>query len=194
MFQRETKWAAKYTAPLNVRRMSKKITIWVVLLLVVAFGIIVLYSVMSVFIPRKGTVTRVSDLEKVYSKAGPQVAATFTNSLIQKIPFDGPIDWKLILFKEPMMFLAGRVDTNALHQFIGDHASTRFLWSGAGNEIEEGWPSAKDYPTTTWTNISFDAAWVVEGYEADIQGTINFRTRMVTIRSSGSDEPVSPNK
>jgi hypothetical protein len=174
--------------------MSEKITIRIVLFLAAAFGIFILYSVVSVFIPRHGTVASVSDLEKVYSKAGPQVTATFTNSLIQKFPFDGPIDWKLIRFKEPMVFLTGRVDTNALRQFIGDHATTKFLWSGANNENEEGWPSSKDYPTTTWTNIWFDAVWIVGGYEADIKGTIDFRTRMATIQSSGSDEPVNSNK
>jgi len=174
--------------------MSRKIIIRVVSLLVAAFGIFVIYFVVSVFIPRHGAVINISDLQKVYNKAGPQVAATFTNSLIQKFPFDGPIDWKLILFKEPMVFLSGRVDTNALHQFISDHPTTRFLWSGAGSKIEEGWPSDKDYPTTTWTNIFFDASWAVEGYKADIQGTIDVRSRMVMIRSSGSDEPVSSNR
>ncbi len=171
--------------------MTKKITIRVVLFLIVAFGIFVLYSSVLVFIPRHGTVANVSDLQKVYSKAGPQVAATFTNTLIQKFPFDGLIDWRLISFKEPMVFLTGRVDTNALHQFISNQAATRFMWSGTSHEVTEGWPNARDYATTTWTNIFFDAAWVVEGYEADIQGSIDFRMRMVTIRSSGSDEPVS---
>lgn len=56
--------------------MSKKITIRVVFLLIAAFGIFILYSVVSVFIPRQGTVTSVSELQKVYSKAGPQIAAT----------------------------------------------------------------------------------------------------------------------
>jgi hypothetical protein len=164
------------------------------LLLVVALGIFVLYSVLSIFIDRHGTAARVSDLQKVYSKAGPQIAATFTNSLIQQFPFDGPIDWTLIFFKDPMVFLYGKVDTNALHKFISSHPDTRFLWSGAGNEIEEGWPSGKDYPTTTWTNIIFQTEWVVDGYEASIQGTVDFRSRIVTIRSSGSDEPVSTTK
>ena len=180
--------------PLSVRRMSKKITIRVVLLLVTAFGVFVVYSVASVFIDRHGTVASVSDLQKVYGKAGPQIAATFTNSLIQHFPFDGPIDWKLILFKDPMVFLYGKVDTNALHQFISSHPDTRFLWSGAGNELEEGWPSGKEYATTTWTNIDFRSDEVVDGYGASIQGTIDFRSRTVRILSLGSDEPVSSNK
>jgi hypothetical protein len=65
---------------------------------------------------------------------------------------------------------------------------------GAGNEIEEGWPSGKEYATTTWTNIIFKSDVVVQGYEASIQGTVNFRSNMVTIQSIGSDEPVSANK
>jgi hypothetical protein len=156
------------------------------------FGIFVVYLFIAEVITLHGTVTSVSDLQKVYGKGGRVVAATFTNSLIQKFPFDGPIDWKLIQFKEPIVFLTGRVDTNALRQFISDHATTRFLWSGAGNELEEGWPNAGVWPATTWTNIYFDSAWLVEGgYEADIQGQIDFQKRMVTIRSSGSDGPVT---
>jgi hypothetical protein len=175
--------------------MSKKITIRVVLLLIVAFGLFVVYSVVSVFIPRHGTAASVSDLQKFYSKAGSEVAATFTNSLIQKFPFDGPVDWKLILFKEPVMFLTGRVDTNALHQFISDHATTTFLWKGAGNEAERGWPNAEDYPTTIWTNIWVNATWIIEGgYEVAIRGNINLQTRMATISSSGSDGPVRSQK
>ena len=174
--------------------MSKKITIRVVLFLVMAFGIFVVYSIVSAVMTRQGTMANVSELQKVYSQAGPLVAATFTNSLIQKFPFDGPIGWKLIKFPDPMVFLTGRVDTNGLRQFISDHATTRFWWVGAGNETEEGWPSNKDYATTTWTNIWFEAMWVVGGYDANIRGNIDFRTRMVTIESTSSDEPVRSNK
>ena len=174
--------------------MSKKVSIRVLLLLVVAFGIFVVYSVVSVFIPRHGTVASVSDLQKVYNEAGTQIAATFTNSLVQRFPFDGPVDWKFIRFKEPWVILTGRVDTNALHQFISSHPDTRFIWSGAGSELEEGWPSAKDYPTATWTNIWFRRDGVVEGYESTIEGKIDLRSCIVTVQSYGSDQPVSANK
>jgi hypothetical protein len=173
--------------------MSKKITIRVVLFLAVAFGIFVVYSVVSVFIPRHGTVASVSDLKKVYDKVGGPIATAATNSLIQQFPFDGPIGWKIIFFKDTMVFLNGKVDTNRLHQFISSHPDTRFLWSGAGNESEEGWPSGKDYPTTTWTNIWFRSDWVVEGYEAMTEGRVDLRSCIVTFRSSGG-EPVSATK
>jgi len=60
--------------------------------------------------------------------------------------------------------------------------------------MEEGWPSGKSYPTTTWTNIWFRADAVVEGYEATVEGKIDFRSCTVKVQSYGSDEPVSPNK
>ncbi len=170
------------SSTLFVRRMSKKITIRVLLLLVAAFGAFIVYSVASVFIPRQGTAIRVSDLQAVYAKAGPRIASTFTNSLIQKFPFGGPIDWKLIFFKDTALFLSGKVDTNGLHQFISSNPDTRFLWSGAGSEIEEGWPSAKDYSTTTWTNLWFKTEWDVQGYPTSIEGRVDLRSDLVTFQ------------
>ena len=179
-----------------VRRRSRIMTIVlaVVIIVAVAFGLDVLYCAWMVFIPHRGTVTNVSALHKVYNKAGPQIAATFTNSLIQQFPFTGPIDWRLFFFKDPCVVLVGKVDTNALHQFISSHPDTRFLWSGAGNEIEEGWPSGKEYARTTWTNIWFHTEKVVEEQASVIEGTVDFSTCMATVRSYGSGEPVSTNK
>lgn len=164
--------------------------IWIAVLLLVGLGIMVC-SIISAIRPRQGTVSSVSDLQTVYSDAGPQIAATFTNSLIQKFPFAGPVVWTRYIFKEPTVVLTGGVDTNAMHQFISDHPDTRFLWWGTKNESEEGWPSTKDYPTTTWTNIWFRMDEVVEGYEATIEGKINFQSRIATVESYGSDEPVT---
>jgi hypothetical protein len=172
----------------------KKIIIRTVLFVVAAFGIVYLGFVVSLFIPRHGTARSISDLQKVYSKGGPQIAATFTNSLIQKFPFDGPIDWRLIFVKEPELFLTGKVDTNALHQFINDHTNITFLWAAAGNEFEEGWPDSREYPTTTWTNLYFKGDWTVEGFNAQIRGNVDLRSRVVMLRCSGGDEPVSINK
>jgi len=169
------------------------IVLAVVIVLAVALGLNVLYCVWLVFVPHRGTVTNISALQKIYNKVGGPIAATFTNSLIQQFPFDGPIEWKVIYFKDPMVFLNGKVDTNRMHQFVSSHPDTRFLWSGAGGEIEEGWPSGKDYPTTTWTNIWFKREWVVEGYGACIEGRVDFRSCIVSFRSSGG-EPVSATK
>jgi hypothetical protein len=173
--------------------MSKKLTIRVVLSLAAAFGIFIVYSVVSLFIPRYGTVASASDLKRVYAKVGGPIAASCTNSLIQQFPFDGPISWKIIFFKEPIVFLNGKTDTNRLHQFISSHPDTRFIWSGAGNEGEEGWPNGKDYPSTTWTNLWFKTVLVIEGYDAVIEGQIDLQSCLGTIRSWGG-EPVSASK
>lgn len=173
--------------------MSKKIAIRVVVSLAAAFGIFVVYSVVSLFIPRYGTAANVSDLKSVYAKVGGPIAASCTNSLIQQFPFDGPISWEIIFFKEPLILLNGKADTNRLHQFISSHPNTRFIWSGAGNEGEEGWPNGQDYPTTIWTNISFKTVLVIEGYDAVIEGQIDLRSRIGTVRSWGGD-PVGATK
>ncbi len=162
--------------------MSKKLTIRVLLLLLVSLGVFIACSVISVFIPRHGTAAHVSDLKAVYAKAGSPIADSFTNSLIQKFPFAGSIGWKLIFFKDTALFLSGKIDTNGLPQFISSHPDTKFLWSGAGSEIEEGWPSATDYPTTTWTNVWFETEWKFQGYPMSIQGQLDLRSNLVTIR------------
>jgi hypothetical protein len=158
---------------------------------VVAFGIYILYSQVMLFIPRRGTADSVSALKTVYNKAGAQIGATFTNSHIQSFPFDGRIDWTLMFFKDTVVVLVGKVDTNALRQFIASHPDTRFIWSGANHEIEEGWPSGREHPTATWTNIWFRTDGVVEGFESIIEGQIAFPSCIGTVRSFGSDQPIS---
>jgi len=163
--------------------MTKKIIIRIVSLLVAVFAGFVVYSVASVFIPRHGTVAHVADLQPVYAKAGPRIASTFTNSLIQKFPFDGPIDWRLIFFKDTALFLSGRLDTNRLHQFIGSNPDTTFVWTSAGNEIEEGWPDDKGWPATpTWTNVWFKTEWNVKGYPTSIEGRVDVRSGLYTFQ------------
>jgi hypothetical protein len=127
----------------------------------------------------------------VYNKAGTEVGSTFTNSLIQTFPFDGPINWQFSLFKDPFVILTGKIDTNKLHQFIVDNPSTRFFWEGVGNNSEnyseEGWPDAKTYPTTTWTNVIFRfpdlEATNVEEYSAVIDGRMNLLLNTAQIYS-----------
>jgi hypothetical protein len=130
-------------------------------------------------------------LQEVYQKGGAQVASTFTNSLIQKFPFEGPIDWRLQYWKAQCIILTGKVDTNALRQFISDHPTTEFLWSGTnatgGNNVEEGWPDAKDYPTTSWEDMLFKTQITVGGYSAVIEGWVDFPACTVTIQCWGSD-------
>jgi hypothetical protein len=173
-------WA--YEFPKRTGNMSKKIRNLAALLVVTAFGIFIIYPVVSLFIPRQGTVTSVSDLPRVFSKAGPQFAAAFTNSLIQKFPFDGPIDWKLSLFKDPMGSLSGRVDTNALHKFVTDNSGTKFRWLGTytNGEIEDAddWPTKDEYPSVCWKSITFDTPHTNE-FTTVIDGTLDIVSNRV---------------
>lgn len=175
--------------------MAKKTINRILLLLVLAFCVFVIYPVVSLFIPRQGTVNSVSDLQKIYRKADRITEASFTNAIVQKLPFDGPIHYRLILFKEPLLILKGTVNTNLLHAFISANTNTVFLWSGADNELETGWP---DYPAI-WTNIVFNSEIPVDivgvgTYIAGVRGEIDLLSGSIKISSGSSDGPVSPRK
>jgi len=159
-----------------------KITVRVILLLVAAFGIFCLYSVVSLFIPRHGEATRVSDLQRAFSKAGPEIEATFTNSLIQKFPFDGAIAWRLILFKEPFLSLSGRVDTNALRTFVRANSGTQFYWSGTDTNGQDWsadeWPTKDEYPSVHWKSMMFGTPHTNQ-FSAVIDGTFDIVSNRV---------------
>ncbi|HKW29422.1 MAG TPA: hypothetical protein VJT54_08810 [Verrucomicrobiae bacterium] len=170
----------------------KKIIIRVVLLLVVVCGIFVVCSVLSVLIPRHGTVASVSDLQRVFNKAGPEIAVTFTNTLIQKFPFVGKVNWELGFFKMSYVTLSGKVDTNAFHQFVSEHPSTLFVWSGIDKNGKnwgsaENWPSGKGETAITWHSVSFKADPVGGGNAAVIQGEVQFPSCMGTVMSWSPD-------
>lgn len=176
-------------------RMSKKNIKRIVLLLVVGFCVFVVYSVVSLFIPRQGTVNNVSDLKRIFRQADCVTEASFTNSIIQKLPFNGAIHYRLILFKEPLLVLRGGLNTNTLPAFIRANTNATFVWRGAGNEIEEGWPDAQAYPAAIWTNITFRSEIPVEvagvgTYAAGVQGEIDLRSGSIAISSGSSDGPV----
>jgi hypothetical protein len=162
--------------------MANKIIKWVLVLLVAAFGIFVVYPVVSLFIPRHGEAARVSDLQKVFRKVGPEFEATFTNSLIQKFPFDGAIAWRLILFKEPFLSLSGRVDTNALRAFVSANSSTQFYWSGtnaAGQDcFADEWPTKEEHPSVNWTRMRFGTPHTNQ-FGPVIDGTFDFVSNRV---------------
>jgi hypothetical protein len=173
--------------------MSRKILFtWnAAIILTVALGIVFLWHTIKLFVGEHGTVSSVSVLQKVYNKAGPEIAATFTNSLIQKFTFSGQVDWKLVFFKDPAVVLLGRVNTNALRQFISDNPSTQFIWDGIDkngeNCGEEGWPDAKEYSTTTWKGMFFRSPNIgaadVGKYSGFIDGTVEFPSCKVVIIS-----------
>jgi hypothetical protein len=160
------------------------------IILIVALGIVFLWYTIKPFLGEHGSAGDVAALEKVYRKAGPLIATTFTNSLIQKFPFDGPVNWKLIFFKDTHVILLGKVDTNRLHQFISDNPSTQFVWDGIDtngeNYGEVGWPEAKIFPTTTWTNLFFRSPNFGEPagkYSPILEGQVAFPSREVIIQS-----------
>lgn len=175
--------------------MSNKIINRVVLILFAMFVAVFVYFIVSMFIPRSGVVASTSDLKKVFNKVGGSIACISTNSLIQEFPFDGPIAWKIFFFKEPVIFVTGKIETNGLHQFIRARTDTTFIWTGSSNELEGGWPS--DNPcwpaTVVWTNMSFKKNLVIDGYEASVEGNVDYRLHIVTLRSAGG-WPVGPTK
>jgi hypothetical protein len=119
------------------------------------------------------------------------VATAFTNSLIRDFPFDGPVEWRLILFKEPMVFLNGRVNTNALRRFVADQEEGVFPWSGSRDDKQDGGRDAETWSEAIRTGMVFRSAWIVEGgYEASIQGEIDVRDWTVKFQCGGSDGPV----
>lgn len=172
--------------------MSKKLIIRVTLILVAICGIVAGFSILSVFLPRHGTVASVSDLQRVFNKAGPEIAVTFTNSLIQKFPFAGEIKWELGYFKVPHVTLSGKVDTNALRQFVVGHPSTLFAWSGADQKGQnwgtaESWPLGGENSRITWRSVSFKLDPAGGGSAAVIQGDVDFLSCMGKVTSSSPD-------
>jgi len=162
------------------------------IILIASLGIIFLLYIVKTLVGEHGTVSSVSVLQKEYNKAGPEIAATFTNSLIQKFPFDGPIDWKFSLFKDPFVVLSGKVDTNKLHQFIIDNPSTDFGWSGVDKNGQhrfagDSWPTAEENGTITWKSMFFRSPNAgtedVGKYSGFIDGTVEFPSCKVVIIS-----------
>ena len=162
-----------------------KATVRVILLLVVAFGVFWLYSVVSLFIPRHGEASRVSDLQRAFSKAGPEIEATFTNSLIQKFPFAGAIAWRLTFLKDPFLSLDGRVDTNVLRTFVTANSGTQFFWDGtdASNQswFADEWPTKEEYPSVKWMSMSFGTPHT-NRFGAVIDGTFDIVSNRVHFR------------
>ena len=166
-----------------------------VIILIAALAITFLwFDTIKPFLGEHGTTNNIFALQKIYKKAGSGISTTFTNSLIQKFPFDGPTDWRLIFFKDPRVILIGKVNTNSLHQFINDNPTTQFVWDGIGtngeNYGEEGWPDAKIYSTTTWTNLFFRSPNVNDVQQSSngqflpvIEGRIEFPSCKVVIMS-----------
>lgn len=161
------------------------------IILFAVLAIIALRFVCKPFLSEHGTVSNVSVLQKVFQRGGPEIAATFTNSLIQRFPFDGNVDWVLQHFKMPQVVLSGKVDTNALHQFVRDHPSTRFIWSvvdkSGQNWIAEEWPTAEEYARIARGSVWFKVLPDGGGYAAVIEGEVEFPSRVGTVRSWSPD-------
>jgi hypothetical protein len=168
-----------------------KIIFRAVLVLSAAYVVFLVFGMGYYFWPRHGTVAKVADLRKVFDQSGPVVATALTNSLIRDFPFDGPVEWRLILFKEPMVFLNGRVNTNALRRFVADQEEGVFPWSGSRDDQQDGGRDAESWAEAIRTRMVFQSAWIVEGgYEASIHGEIDVRDWTVKFHCGGSDGPV----
>lgn len=162
--------------------MGKKPVTWIILLLVTAFGIFIIYPIVSLFIPRHGEVGHISELQNTFREAGAEIEATFTNSLIQRFPFDGPITWRLTFMKDPFLSLHGRVDTNALRAFVSTNSGTQFFWSGtdtAGHDwAADEWPTKEEYPSVNWTRMGFRTSDTNQ-FTAVIEGTFDMVSRFI---------------
>ncbi len=165
-----------------VRRMAKKIINWIAVLLGAGFLIFVVCPIVSLFIPRYGEATRVSDLQRAFGKAGPEIEATFTNPLIQSFPFEGAIEWRLTFFKDPFLSLDGRADTNALRTFVSANSGTQFYWSGTDTNGQDRsvdeWPTKDDYPSVHWKSIMFGTPHTNQ-FGAVIDGTFDIVSNRV---------------
>ena len=116
----------------------------------------------SLHLRQSQTLTRVSSvaaLQRPFTKAGPRIAVTFTNSLIQTFPFKGDIEWRLGFIIEPMLSVAGDVDTIVLQKFVSANSGGRFFWSGTDangqNWSADEWPIKDKYPSVNWKTMTF---------------------------------------
>ena len=174
---------------LSLAHMSRKSSIKIAtIIIVLALGAIIFRWGFRTFIYDHGTATSVSALQNVYQRAGPEIAATFTNSLIQRFPFEGKMDWRLAFIKAPQVWLSGRVDTNAFRQFVNSHPSTRFVWSGVDKNgqnwfASEDWPSAEENARIIWDRVSFKVEPDGGPWAAFIEGEVVFPSCVGTVRS-----------
>ena len=168
--------------------MSRKNSIILITLVALAaLGVIAFKT----FVYDHGTVSKVGLLKRVFNRAGTQINATFTNSLIQQFPFEGPIAWKLQFIKMQQVILSGKIDTNALRQFARDHSSTNFIWYGVGkngqNWEAEEFPTAEEMANLKTFNGAFRVNPVGGGYAAVIEGSFEFPACIGVLRSWSPD-------
>jgi hypothetical protein len=65
-----------------------------------------------------GTAKDKLQLRDIYRGAGPEMAAFYTNSIFQSLPFSGPIAWQRSTARAPIISLKGRVDAGAWKAFL----------------------------------------------------------------------------
>jgi hypothetical protein len=150
--------------------------------LIVGLGLMGLRWMYHAMIFDQGSVSSVPDLQRVFAKAGPQLEATFTNALIQTFPFKGTIEWRLGFIKDPMLSVAGSVDTNALRAFVSANSGTQFFWSGTDangqNWSADEWPAKDEYPSVHWRSIAFGTPHTNE-FSAVIDATLDIVSNRV---------------
>jgi len=150
--------------------------------LLVALGFLGLRWMYHAMIFDQGRVSSVAALHRPFTKAGSQIAATFTNSLIQTFPFKGDIEWRLGFIKDPMLSVAADIDTNALLKFVSANSSVEFFWSGTDasgqNWSADEWPTKDAYPSVSWKTMTFGTPHT-NGFTAVIDATLDIVSNRV---------------
>jgi hypothetical protein len=153
-----------------------------VIALILGLGFLGLRWVYHTMIFDQGRVSSVAALHRPFTKAGSQIAATFTNSLIQTFPFKGDIEWRLGFIKDPMLSVTGEVDTNALQKFISANSGIQFFWSGtdaSGRDWSaDEWPTKDAYPSVNWKTMTFGTPHT-NGFTAVIDATLDIVSNRV---------------
>jgi hypothetical protein len=153
-----------------------------IIALFVGLGFLGLRWMYHTIIFDQGWVSSVAALHRPFTKAGSQIAATFTNSLIQTFPFKGDIEWRLGFIKDPMLSVAGDVDTNALQKFVSANSGIQFFWSGTDTNGQDWsadeWPTKDAYPSVNWKTMTFGTPHT-NGITAVIDATLDIVSNRV---------------
>ena len=135
-----------------------------------------------------GTAKSIPEMAKIYKKAGVLISATYTNSLVQEFPFDGKIDWQLQFIAEPLLILNGNINSNGFHSMILKNQSTRFFWTGIDKDGKEISPDGNfsteaESREVVWRQMFFKATQKVQGYEACIEGSVDFASGVAVLKT-----------
>lgn len=85
---------------------------------------------------RSGVAPNVTALANVYRDAGPEYAAFYTNSFLQKLSFTTPITWRRWQGRGCIVFLTGSIDVAAFRRdMINEHFQFLRKENGSGTNL-----------------------------------------------------------